>query len=324
MTLSVLTITLWKTCARCFKVPVSVRNCVTSGLSIRWTYTLKEELKEDMKNELKDLKQEIYQKLSANAAWIQANEIRLKEAEARINETESASIAMKEALIKSMERQKTMQEKLTDMEGRSKQNNIRIYGIPEGKEGSSMPDFVEQLLKSELELTADISLQIQCAHRAFVHKPERNQPPRSIVVNFLEFNTKEAVLKKAWGKKIMIEGQCLFDHDYATEVIQKRKAYTGIKRLLKEKGIRFQTLLDKMHIHWDSGTHIYESAQDAAKELRKRVYAVELPGSSAADPSWEMEQLLRAPTWQRAEERSTDTVRRAKERLQEFERTPSN
>lgn len=267
----------------------------------------------------------IYQKLSANAARIQANETRLKEAEARLNETESASIAMKEALIKSMERQKTMQEKLTDMEGRSKWNNIHIYGIPEGKEGNSMPDFVEQLLKSELELTADISLQSQRTHRAFTRKPEWNQPPRSIVVNFLEFNTKEAVLKKAWGKKIKIEGRCLlFDHDYATEVIQKHKAYTGIKRLLKEKGIRFQTPLDKMRIHWDSGTRIYESAQDAAKELRKRGYSVELPGSSAADPSREMEQLLWAPTWQRAGERSTDTARRTKERLQEFERTPSN
>ena len=73
-------------------------------------HTLKEELEEDMKNELKDLKQEIYQKLSANSIQIQANETRLNEAEARINETESANMAMKEALIKSMERQKTTQE----------------------------------------------------------------------------------------------------------------------------------------------------------------------------------------------------------------------
>lgn len=40
--------------------------------------------------------------------------------------TEAANMALKEALIKSMERQKTMQEKLTDMEGRSRRNNIRI------------------------------------------------------------------------------------------------------------------------------------------------------------------------------------------------------
>ena len=193
-------------------------------------HTLKEEVKEDMKNELKDLKQEIYQKLSANSAQIQANETRLNGAEARINETESANTAMKEALINAIERQKTMQERLTDMEGRSRRNNIRIYGVPEGKEGNSVSDFVEQFLKNELGLTADTDLRIQRAYRALARKPEPNQPPRSVVVNFLEFNTKETVLKKAWGKKIAMgsEGRRVsFDHDYATEVIQKRKAYTG-------------------------------------------------------------------------------------------------
>ena len=181
-----------------------------------------------------------------------------------------------------------------------------------------MPDFVEQLLKSELALTVDNRLQIQCAHRTLARKPEGNQPPRSIVVNSLEFNTKESVLKKAWGKKIMIEGRRLsFDHDYATEVIQK---HTGIKRLLKEKGICFQTPLDKMRIRWDSGTRTHENAQ----ELRKRGYSVKIPGGSAEDSSQKMERLLWASTWQRAGERGTDTALHARQRLLEFERIPSN
>jgi len=113
-----------------------------------------------------------------------------------------------------------------------------------------MPDFVAQLLKTELALTADTNLQFQCAHRALARKPERNAPSRSIVVNFLEFNTKEMVLKKALGKKIIIVGQRLsFDRDCATEVVQKRKPYIGIKRALKEKSICFQTPLDKICIH---------------------------------------------------------------------------
>ena len=70
------------------------------------------------------------------------------------------------------------------------------------------------------------------------------------------------ILKKAWQKKIALEGrQLIFDHDYATEVVQKRKAYIGIKKALKEKGIRFQTPLTKMRIHWDSGPKLYETAQ---------------------------------------------------------------
>ncbi|KAJ4937695.1 hypothetical protein JOQ06_002327 [Pogonophryne albipinna] len=160
-----------------------------------------------------------------------------------------------------------MQGKLVDLEGRSRRNNMRIYGVPEEKE--------------ELK---------------------RNAPPRSIVVNFLEFTTKERVLKKAWEKKILMEGRRLsFDHDYATEVVLKCKAYMGIKRVLKEKNISFQTPLDRMRIHWDSGTRTY-SAQDAAQELRRRGFSVEIPDASELYPK--MECLHQTKTWQRVGERS--------------------
>lgn len=71
-----------------------------------------------------------------------------------------------------------MQEKLTDLEGRSRRNNICIYGVPEEKEGNSMPEYVEQLLKTELALIADTNLQIQHAHRALARKPEGNLIPK--------------------------------------------------------------------------------------------------------------------------------------------------
>ncbi|KAJ8358397.1 hypothetical protein AAFF_G00010320 [Aldrovandia affinis] len=107
-----------------------------------------------------------------------------------------------------------MREKLVDLEGRSRRNNIRIYGVPEEK--------------------------------------------------------------------------------------KKRKAYTGIKRALKEKGVRFQTPLDKMRIHWDSGTRTYNSAQDAAQELRRRGYSVETPGRSTTELDPKVERLLQAKIWERA------------------------
>lgn len=78
---------------------------------------LKEEIKGDMKSELEDMKQEIYQKLSANSALIQAHETRLKEAEERIDEAETVNMAMTDALIKSMKEQRAMQGKLVDLEG---------------------------------------------------------------------------------------------------------------------------------------------------------------------------------------------------------------
>ena len=69
---------------------------------------------------------------------------------------------------------------------------------------------------------------------------------------FLEFHVKELVLRSAWQKKIEIDGKRLyFDNDYATDVMEKRKAYGPIKAALREKEIRYQTPYTKMQVHWD-------------------------------------------------------------------------
>lgn len=171
--------------------------------------------------DLKDFKREINQELNANATEVKAQGNRIGEMEARFGETDTWNMAVKEALLTSLEQQRIIQEALTDLEGRSRRTNMRIYNVPEDAEkGSSVREFIETLLKGELSLPADTDLQIQRAHRALAQKPGPNSPPRSIVINFLQFGTKEMVLKKAWQRKIEVGGRHLsFDHGYATAVV---------------------------------------------------------------------------------------------------------
>lgn len=109
-------------------------------------------------------------------------------------------MAMKDLLTKSIKQQKALNEKLTDLERRFLRNNITISGVPKEKEGNLMSSYAEQLLKTELRL-ADTNLHIQRVYRALACKLERNALPRFIVVNFLEFSTKEMVLEKSMGKE---------------------------------------------------------------------------------------------------------------------------
>ena len=98
-----------------------------------------------------------------------------------------------------------------------------------------------------------------------------------MIVNYQTYETKEMILKKAWQKKIKVgDRQIFFDHDYATEIVQKRKAYSGIKTILQEKGIRFQTPLAKICIHWNNGVKTYGSAREAAQDMKERGYSVEI------------------------------------------------
>ena len=55
-------------------------------------------------------------------------------------------------------------------------------------------------------------------------KLDSDKPPRSVVVNFLQYTVKEMVLKEAQKKKIQYQGRAVFfDHYFATDIIKKKK-----------------------------------------------------------------------------------------------------
>ena len=95
-----------------------------------------------------------------------------------------------------------LEDKFLDLESRSRCENIRIYGVPEGseKESTTVISFVENQLCTSLELTNDMpNLQIKKAHRSL--GPLLDAPPCSIVIRCLSFKIKETLFDKAWQKK---------------------------------------------------------------------------------------------------------------------------
>ncbi|XP_074476983.1 uncharacterized protein LOC141758997 [Sebastes fasciatus] len=274
----------------------------------------------DVKEEITNLQQEIDRKLTENHRELQTQQVSITEAQTRIGELEEWKMDANETLTAVWEQTCRMQGKLTDLEGRSRRNNIRVFGLLEDTEGSSTSKYLEQLLSAELELPEGTNLQIQRAHRSLAPKPSQStDAPRSVVVNFLQFETKEMILRKAWQKKIHVGGkQLFFDHDYPTEIVQKRKAYAGIKKVLKEKGIRFQTPLAKIRIHWNNGVKTYDSAREAARDMKERGFTVEVPGG---DPGPAAEGRTRgAAEWQRqGKDQRLGTAHRVREKLQNYQ-----
>lgn len=235
--------------------------------------------REDMKVQLDELRSEINQQIKAATGQVEEVAKRLGEVERSVAGREPWDTGVKDALIQLLNNQKSLQAKVADLEGRSRRNNIRIYGIPEKAEGTSMLRYVENMIQSELGDTTGLrqgqSLGIERAHRALASQPPDGAPPRSTVVRFLQFTVKEKILQAAWKKSIYVqESRVFFDHDYAEAVQQRRKEYTPIKRVLKENGIRFQTPLTRMRVHFDSGTVTFNSAEEAAADQRKRGLSV--------------------------------------------------
>lgn len=97
----------------------------------------------------------------------------------------------------------------------------------------------------------------------------------------------------------------------------------GILRELKAKGIRFQMPHPaKLKVFFDSGTQIYESAAEAAKDLKKRGFPMEI----IKEPDLAALKRRRLATWERAgADRCRQVVDqgRIRERLRSFQRAPS-
>lgn len=280
-------------------------------------------LREDMRKELNEFREEINQKMKEFSGDLQATTVRVTEMEQRIADTEEWNGAAGDALLEVLEKQREMQAKIIDLEARSRRNNLRIYGIQEGSEGSNLVEFVAGLIKSELGLPLTVTeLGIQRCHRALAPKPPRDAPPRSLVLCFLEHRVKERVLFTAWKKKeVRFEGKRIyFDHDYPSEILKRRKAYVGILKELKSKGIRFQTPHPaKLKVFFENGTQIYESAAEAAEDMKKRGFSVE----NVKDPDSQRWNQQSTATWKRAgadRRRTRVDQERIREKLQSFQR----
>lgn len=148
------------------------------------------------------MRADINQKMEATAGQIAATSQRLDEAKERIGEVETFGVEVREVLTRMQKTQLTLKSKLTQLEGHSCRNNIRIYGIREGAEGTSMINFVEDLIKTELGASTGLTdFGIEGAHRSLGPKPPETAPPRSTVVRLARYITKEKILSAAWKKK---------------------------------------------------------------------------------------------------------------------------
>lgn len=220
---------------------------------------------DSLRQEINSLAQELNGKLDHFGREMLSLSGRVGEAETRVGRLEDWAAEVNAVLSASIKQQKTLQAKVTDLESRSRRNNIRVFGVAEGEEGSSVSQFITTLLKRELPLPQSVDLKIQRAHCSLAQKPRPEDPPRPIIINFQEFTTKELVLPEAWkrGKILLKDRPIYFDQDYAAEIVKKRKEYNGIKKALRERGIRFQTPYTSMRIHWDSGVRTYSSREGA-------------------------------------------------------------
>uniref|UniRef100_A0A8C6TRP0 L1 transposable element RRM domain-containing protein n=1 Tax=Neogobius melanostomus TaxID=47308 RepID=A0A8C6TRP0_9GOBI len=220
---------------------------------------------------------------------------RMDIAEQRLSENEDNERNTTKVMIHMLQVQNQLKEKCEDLESRSRRNNLRIYSVPEKIEGNNMIKFVTNLFVEQLELDAEF--QIERAHRAPASRPlEQSERPRSIVVQFRSYVTKQTVLKAAWTKRnIQVSGsRIFFDEDFTPAVYKERGKYKEVRKILRERKIKHHILFPaKLKIFLEDGkVKVFDNPVAAAHGLRD--FGIKMK-SPAEEPN--LETILRAAGW---------------------------
>jgi len=93
------------------------------------------------------------------------------------------------------------------------------------------------------------------------------------------------MLKRAWQVKgFDFQGKRVhLDHDYAPELLKKRREYKEAKAVLKERNIRFQTQSPaRLRVFYTEGTVTYSSAEVSTADMAERGLPVTVSKSLAS------------------------------------------
>lgn len=102
-------------------------------------------------NEIREFRRDNRAQLSNIKQELQRANYWLDKVEGRIDETETVLQATSKLVRRLAQCQASLEARLTDQEARVGRDILRIYGIPEDKEGTDMAGFLENLLKTSLD-----------------------------------------------------------------------------------------------------------------------------------------------------------------------------
>lgn len=186
--------------------------------------------------------------------WLQNLDEALVDIEARISAIENAqkddtSRMEDNQILKSIN--KNVSQKLTDLEDRSRRNNIVISGIEESD--SETWEATEKLVNDLLETKLDLKeVEIERAHRI---GRKRTESPRLIICKLLKYKDKERVLKN-WSK---LKGTNIFiNEDFSEKTRTARFHLRNFAKDLRKNGIQ-KTRIKHNKLYADGKIFVYDS-----------------------------------------------------------------
>ncbi len=183
------------------------------------------ELREDIQatnNSVKELREE----LEAIATTAKQTRDRVDSVQAAAREDRSTVTDLRNQLER-------LTEKMMDMEDRSRRNNVRLVGWPEGAEGSNAAGFLRVYLSKWIPSLTGRDIEIDRAHRVY-DGGRGSDRPRTLIFHVLRWHHRSEILKgarQAYPVKCAQDNvTLLFFPDFSPATTIRRKAFNPVWR----------------------------------------------------------------------------------------------
>lgn len=231
-----------------------------------------DDLSTGLRSEIASVRQELKSSIEPLQRTVEAHAVTVCDLERSASDHGGRIVELEATVSMLTKRAAGLEDKYEDLEARSRRNNIRLLGVPEGVEGPRPTDFIAQLLRDLLGLNETPLL--DQAHRTLREKPKEGEPPRPILARIHFFHVRSLILQRAGeaspllykGKKVSVFP------DYTSSVAKKRAAFTPVKRILRShSAVRFGLLYPAvLRITMPDGTsHRFEDPSVATEFINK-------------------------------------------------------
>lgn len=224
----------------------------------------------EMSGQMQDIKEEI----ALVRHDLKKTEERVTEIEGRISLIEDELYPMKQRVKTQEEQINRLTEKMDEMENRLRRDNVRVVGLPEKSEGADPIGFFEKwLIETYGRETFSQQFSIERAHRVPFRPPQQGNPPRALLLKFLNHRDKINLLRRAREKgNIFYNGVRISIYPDFSPGLQKRRAeFLKIKRSLQGYDVTYSLLYPaRLRVNALGGSQFFDSPKKALTWLEEK------------------------------------------------------
>ncbi|KAJ1194319.1 hypothetical protein NDU88_003608 [Pleurodeles waltl] len=134
-----------------------------------------------------------------------------------------------------------LRSKLTDLEDRSRRNNIRLLRFPEGTEGTDLLSYLRDILPKLTDITFDPPLEFERVHRLGPKRQDGKGRLRSIIACLLRHGQARQLLQTARAQGPLRLGtlEIRLSADFSKETVDRRRAFLSLRPRLRHLDVKF-------------------------------------------------------------------------------------